>query len=91
MTFHELPLDMNHSVGQLSSCIVWKLEQTDFLYHLSKGIKTFSIQRIVKSVYYSKADKALNARQKKIDRTSVKLMLHLRKLTKLTKWKSDKN
>ena len=27
----------------------------------------------------------------KIDRTSVKLMSHLRKLTKLTKWKSDKN
>ena len=28
---------------------------------------------------------------KKIDRTSVKLMSHLRKMTKLTKWKSDKN
>ena len=27
----------------------------------------------------------------KIDRTSVKLMSHLRKMTKLTKWKSDKN
>ena len=27
---------------------------------------------------------------KKIDRTSVKLMSHLRKMTKLTKWKSDK-
>ena len=27
----------------------------------------------------------------KIDQTSVKLMSHLRKLTKLTKWKSDKN
>ena len=27
----------------------------------------------------------------KIDWTSVKLMSHLRKLTKLTKWKSDKN
>ena len=28
---------------------------------------------------------------KKIDQTSVKLMSHLRKMTKLTKWKSDKN
>ena len=28
---------------------------------------------------------------KKMDRTSVKLMSHLRKMTKLTKWKSDKN
>ena len=26
-----------------------------------------------------------------IDRTSVKLMSHLRKMTKLTNWKSDKN
>ena len=26
-----------------------------------------------------------------IDRTSMKLMSHLRKMTKLTKWKSDKN
>ena len=29
--------------------------------------------------------------QSNIDRTSVKLMSHLRKMTKLTKWKSDKN
>ena len=28
---------------------------------------------------------------KNIDRTSVKLMSHLRRMTKLTKWKSDKN
>ena len=32
-----------------------------------------------------------NQNKTKIDRISVKWMSHLRKMTKLTKWKSDKN
>ena len=38
-----------------------------------------------------KVEKVKKINSRKLDRTLVKLMSHLRKMTKLTKWKSDKN
>ena len=38
-----------------------------------------------------KVEKVKKINSRKLDQTLVKLMSHLRKMTKLTKWKSDKN